>query len=131
MASQTLSANLQSTVAGGTPSTVVGEAPFAGTVTEVTFTPSAAVTGATATQRVLTLQNRGAAGSATTTVATLTYATGTNSAAFDETAFTLSGTPANLVVAEGDVLAVVETVSSTGTINPGGTVRITLERNLA
>jgi hypothetical protein len=131
MASQTLSINLQSAVASGTPSTVVGEAPYAGTVTEVTFTPSAAITGATATQRVLTLQNRGAAGSGTTTVATLTYATGTNGVAFDEQAFTLSGTPANLVVAEGDILAVVETVSSTGTANPGGKVNVVIERNLA
>jgi hypothetical protein len=108
---------------------VVAEAPFAGTVTAASFTPEAAITGDNTNTRTLTLRNTGQAGAGTTTVATLAFTTGNNGVAFDEKAFTLSGTPANLVVAEGDVLTVVETVAGSGLANPGGRVEVTFSRS--
>lgn len=108
---------------------VVGEAPFDGTVTAVTFTPEAAMTGDGTNNRTLTLQNKGQAGSATTAVATLAFTAGNNGVAFDEKAFVLSGTAANLNIVEGDILAVVETVGGTGLANPGGRIEVTLSRS--
>jgi hypothetical protein len=62
----------------------VGEAPFAGTVTNVTYTPEAAITGANTETRTFTLVNKGAAGAGTTVVATLAMTSGVNGVAFDE-----------------------------------------------
>ncbi|MGH3881952.1 MAG: hypothetical protein ACREX8_00060 [Gammaproteobacteria bacterium] len=108
---------------------VVAEAPFAGTVTAAGFTPEAAVTGDNTNTRTLTLTNKGQAGAGAVVVATIAFTTGNNGVAFDEKAFTLSGTPANLVVAEGDILVVVETVGGTGLANPGGRVEVTFARS--
>jgi hypothetical protein len=102
--------------AGSVPETTLGEAPFAGTVTEVTLISEAALTAADATARTLTLFNRGQAGAGTTVVATLvTNLAGGNWVANDEKSFTLSGTPANLNFAKGDVFEIVETVAGAGT----------------
>lgn len=114
--------------ASGTADASIGEAEAAGTVTAVTFTPDANITGATATKRTITLENRGQDGSGTTVVATLDLVTGVNPVKHDEYAFTLSGTAANLNVAAGDVLVVKEAVTSTGTANPGGRIEVTISR---
>lgn len=111
--------------AATTANQAIGEAPYDATVTGVTFAPDAAITGATATKRTLTLVNKGQDGTGTTVIATLDLVTGVNPAAFDEFAFTLSGTPANLLVNSDDVLSVQEAVTSTGTANPGGVVEVT------
>lgn len=128
-----LTRSIQSTIPALTAATtgdqVVGEAPFTGTVTAVTFTPEAAITGDNTNTRTLTLQNKGQAGSGTTTVATLAFTTGNNGVAFDEKAFTLSGTSANLNVVEGDILVVVETVGGTGLANPGGRIEVMFSRS--
>src|SRR5688572_18260120 len=90
--------------AGSVPETTIGEAPFAGTVSEVALISEAALTAADATARTLTLFNRGQAGAGTTVVATLvTNLAGGDWVANDEKLFTLSATPANLVFAAGDV----------------------------
>ncbi len=125
---QTLRARIGSQIAAGTANATIGQAPFAGTVSGITFTPDAAITGATATKRTITLENRGQDGSGTTVIGTLDLITGVNPAAFDEFAFTLSGTPANLNVAADDVIAVKEAVTSTGTANPGGVIEVTFTR---
>lgn len=114
--------------AATTADRAVDVAPFVGTVASVTFTPDAAITGATATKRTITLENRGQDGTGTTVIATLDLITGVNPAKHDEYAFTLSGTAANLNVAAGDVIAVKEAVTSTGTANPGGIVSIGYSR---
>jgi hypothetical protein len=62
-------------------------------------------------------------------VATLNFGNGTNAAAFDERAITLSGTPANLVLAAGDVLALQSLHVATGITDPAGMVRVTVSRN--
>lgn len=106
----------------------IGEAEFDGTVTAVTATFDAAVVGATATKRTLTLVNRGQSGAGTNVIATLDLVTGVNPPKSDEVAFTLSGTAANLLVTQGDVLAVVEAVTSTGTANPGARIEVKIAR---
>lgn len=106
----------------------IARAPFAGTVTAVSLLPEAAVTGATATKRTFNLVNKGQSGAGTTVVATLDLITGTDLVAFDEKPFTVAAAPAN-AVAEGDVLAVVETHASTGTAHSGGEVIIEFSRS--
>ena len=120
-----LEATVPAVAAGSDADQVLGEAPKAGRVTSVSYTPEAAITGNTTESRTLTLVNKGAAGAGTTTVATLAFTTGVNGVAFDERAFTLSATAADRVVAAGDVLAAVSThVGSTGLADPGGQVRV-------
>lgn len=106
----------------------IARAPFAGTVIGCSLIPEAAVTGATATKRTFTLVNKGQSGAGSTVIATLDLVTGTNLVAFDESAFTLAASPAT-AVAEGDILAVVETHASTGTAHSGGEVIVTFSRS--
>lgn len=112
--------------AAATSDQIVARAPHAGTVTKVALVSEAAVTGATATKRTFTLVNKGQAGAGSTVLATLDLITGTNLAAFDETAFTLGSA---LAVAEGDILALVEAVTSTGTAHSGGQVIVEITRD--
>lgn len=107
----------------------LGEAPFAGTLTSASFTPEANITGDNTNKRTLTVVNKGADGNGTTVMATLDFVTATNANDFDELAFTLSATAANKVVAEGDIIAVVEAVAGTGLANPGGLVQVELTRS--
>lgn len=110
-------ADLPATAAAGSvPETTLGEAQFAGVVTEVTVLCEAALTAADATARTLTVLNRGQAGAGTTVVATLvTNLAGGNWVANDEKAFTLTATVADRAFAAGDVFECVETVAGAGT----------------
>ncbi|MGW3491787.1 hypothetical protein [Streptomyces sp. NPDC001054] len=108
--------------------TILGQAPFAATVTKVEYVPEAAITGAATNNRSLSLVNKGQAGSGTTSVATLSLASGVNAAANDERAITLSGTAANLTLAAGDTLQWRSVHVGTGISDPGGVVRITIAR---
>jgi hypothetical protein len=108
---------------------VVGEAPFACTVTKATYVPAAAITGANTNYRSLTVTNRGQDGSGTTVVATISFTSGTNGVKDDALAITLSGTAANLVVASGDVLTVDSVHVGTGIAEPGGDVAVELTRS--
>lgn len=107
---------------------VVAEAPFAGTVTAVTFTPEATITGDNTNTRTLALHNKGASGAGATVIATLAFTTGNNGVVFDEKAFVLSGVANAVNVNESDILAVVETVAGTGLANPGGRIEVTMAR---
>jgi hypothetical protein len=103
-------------------------APFAGTVTAVTYTPVAAVTGAASpASRTLSVVNRGQAGAGTTTVASLALLGGVNLAAFDERDIPVIG--AANTVAEGDILEFRSApVGGTGLADPGGTAKIEFTR---
>jgi hypothetical protein len=101
---------------------------FPGTVTAVTYSPDATITGAATNNRTVSLVNKGQAGSGTTVVATLNFASGTNATGGDEKAIPLSGTAANLVVASGDVLEWQSTHIGTGITDPGGLVRVNIDR---
>jgi hypothetical protein len=126
----TLSASTEAAAAAADNTTIVGKAAFAGTVTAVTYTPEANITGANTDSRTVSLINKGADGNGTTVVATLAMVSGVNSLDFDDKAITLSATAADLVVADGDVLAWTSVhVGSTGLADPGGRVTVTLSRS--
>ncbi len=114
--------------AGNDDDSVIGEAPFAGTVTAVTYVPEAAITGAATNTRAVTLVNKSQDGTGTTVVATLQFDNAVNAAAYDEKPVTLSATAANLVVAAGDVLQWRSLHVGTGIADPGGIARITISR---
>jgi hypothetical protein len=64
----------------------------------------------------------------TTAVATLALTSGVNLAADRENPLTLSGTPANLTVAAGDVLEFTSVHVGTGIADPGGLVEVEISR---
>lgn len=124
---QKVQATVPAVGAAATADQTVGEAPSAGRVTSVSYTPEAAVTGAASpNSRTLTVVNKGADGSGSTTVATLALVNGVNLVAFDEKAITVTSTAADKVVAAGDVLAWVSTAvtGAGGLADPGGLVQI-------
>lgn len=126
---QVMEENAPAVAAASDKSTVLGAAPFAGTITAATYTPDAQLTGANTESRTLAIVNKGLDGNGTTSVASKAFTSGVDANDFDETAITLSGTPANLTVAAGDILAFTSThVGSTGLADPGGKVRITISR---
>jgi hypothetical protein len=113
----------------GTQTIPVAEAPFAGSVSSVSYTPISTLTGAATNYRTLRLVNKGSDGSGSTVIASLAFSgSGVVATADDEKAITLSGTAANLVVAQGDILAWDETVAGTGLDSPGGLVQVEFTR---
>lgn len=125
-----LEANHDALGAAVTGTTTVGEAPFAGTVTSVTYVPRADIVGADTNTRTLTLVNKGLDGNGTTVVATLALnaAAGTK-ADFDEHALTLSVVAGATTVAEGDILTFVSTHAASGLADPGGKVQVEVSRS--
>ena len=117
--------------AGNDLNTVAFIAPQAGTITAVTYSTVTAITGANTNTRSVTLVNKGQTGAGSTTVATLQFDSGVNTVAADEKTITLSGTPANLVVAAGDVLQWQSLHIGTGIADPGGLVAVTIAANYA
>lgn len=112
--------------AGSNLNTNVYRCPSDATVTAVTYAPVTAVTGANTNTRSVSLVNKGQSGAGSTVVATIQYNSGVNAAAADENAVTLSGTPANLNVAAGDILQWQSTAVGTGIADPGGLVCVTV-----
>lgn len=115
--------------AGNDLTTTLFEAPFAGVVTAVDYVTPTAITGANTNTRKVSLVNKGAAGLGSTEAAALQFNSGVDTVAFDKKTITLSGTPANLVVAVGDILAWVSLPIGTGIVDPGGTVLVTILRS--
>lgn len=128
---QSVQATIPSTTILADYDQTVAEAPFAGTVTAVTYTPEAAITGADSpASRTFTLVNKGQAGAGTTVIATLAMTLGVNGVAFDEKALTISATAADSVVVAGDIIAFVSThVGGTGLVDPGGRVQVEFTRS--
>lgn len=115
---------------GNSARTAVGRCPVAGTVVRVSFFATTTITGAATNNRTLSLMNGGAAGTGTTSVASKNFASGTNATAQSDTVITLSGTPANLVIAKGDVLQWDSLAVGTGIADPGGTGEIDINTSL-
>jgi hypothetical protein len=109
--------------------TLLAQSPYAGTVSAVQYVPEAAITGAATNNRTVSLVNKGQAGSGTTVVATLTFASGTNATANNEVSLTLSSTAADLVVAESDTLQWRSIANGTGLADPGGIARVSVSRS--
>jgi hypothetical protein len=111
--------------AGNSRNTNVMVVPRDSVVSAVTYAPVTAITGAATNNRTVSLVNKGQDGTGTTVIATLNFANGTNAAASDERSIPLSGTPANLEVAAGDVLQWQSAAVGTGIADPGGLVAVT------
>lgn len=126
---KTVQVRVGAVAAGSDATENLAEAPFAGTVTEATYAPDSAITGAATNNRTISIVNKGQDGTGTTVVATLQFVNATNIAASDEGSLTLSGTAANLVVAAGDVLAFVSTHVGTGIADPGGLAKVSISRS--
>lgn len=124
-----LTADVPAVAQASTASVAILEAPFAGTVTAVSFTPVANITGDSTNTRTYTLVNKGADGNGTTVIATLAMTTGVNATDFNEDALTLSAVEGATTVAEGDVLAWVSTHGASGLADPGGLVQIEITRS--
>lgn len=117
--------------AGNDLNTIVEVSGRAATVSAVTYTPLTTITGAATNNRTVNLVNLGQAGSGSTVVATLNFGNGTNATGGVPKAITLSATPANLVVAGGDVLQWQSVHVGTGIADPGGLVVVTTSPNYA
>lgn len=115
--------------AGNDLNTQVYVAPRAATVSSVVYVPVTTITGANTNTRSVSLVNLGATGSGTTVIATLQFNSGVNATAGQAKTITLSGTPANLTVAAGDVLQWQSTHVGTGIADPGGLVAISTTAN--
>lgn len=125
---QKLEAELPASATGASASATI-RAPFDGTVTSVTYAPVAAITGAATNNRTISVVNHGQAGAGTTVMATLTYASGVNAAAFDENAITLSAVAGATAFVTGDILEVKSVFNGTGIADPGGTVFVEVTRD--
>lgn len=117
--------------ANATQDYVIGEAPHAGTVSEVTIIPEAAVTAHATNYRTFRVVNKGQAGAGTTVVASFATDTVTTDdlAAFDEKTVTLSAVAGATTVAAGDVLVADETVAASGVAHGGYTIKVTIDRS--
>jgi hypothetical protein len=98
-------------------------------VTKISYTPNANITGVNTDTRKIAVVNKALDGSGTTEVGALQFNSAVNATAYDEKAVTLSGTAANLVVAEGDILLFASTVVGNGLADPGGHVILEFTRS--
>lgn len=128
---QVIEATVPAAGAAVTQDQVIGKAPFDGTVTAVAVISEAAVVANATNFRTLRVLNKGQAGAGATVVASLALDTPTTDdlAAFDEKSIPLSGTPANLAVVAGDVLAADETVAASGLAHSGYKIRVEISRS--
>jgi hypothetical protein len=128
---QTLRAQVPAVTILATTVTPVAEAPFAGTVSGVSYTPIADVTGAASpASRTISLINKGADGNGTTVVASLALLGAVNMSDYDEKTITLSVVAGATTVAAGDILAWSSAaVGGTGLVDPGGMVQIEITRS--
>lgn len=114
--------------AAATDTSPIARVEKAGKVSSVTFIPDAAITGADTDTRKVSLVNTGQDGSGTTEIAALQFDSGVDAAKDDEKTITLTATTADRVVAAGDVLAWKSAKVGTGMDDPGGLVRIKIDR---
>jgi hypothetical protein len=122
--------NVPGMATAGTDDTIIlSEVPFAGTVTSVTYTPDAAITGAATNHRAVRLINRGAAGTGTTVIAELAFDNGVNAVAGDELTIPLSAVAGATTVAAGDILSWFSDAILTGIADPGGLVQVEISRS--
>lgn len=107
----------------------IGRLPFAATLIEAFYIAEADITGVNTNTRRHAIVNKLLDGNGNVEMASLQYNAGVNTTDFDEKDLTLSGVPANLVGAEGDIIAFRSGVVGTGLADPGGTVVCVFSRN--
>ena len=108
--------------AGESETTYIYTIEAEGDVTGAVYIPNDDIAGAATDNRKLSLVNGGANGQGSTEMAALSFTSGTDAAAGDEKALSLSGTSANLEVSDGDQLIWKSAKVGTGIEDPGGTV---------
>ena len=113
--------------ANASKTVIFGKVIDAGTVTAVSYTPVADLTGHASNNRTLNLVNKGQAGTGSTVIATITTTVANSLTGYDEKALTLSATAANLEVAAGDILAWASVHNASGVADPGGTVYLAVD----
>lgn len=117
-------------VAQAVTSTIpVAVAPFAGTIGAASYIADANITGAATNTRKLNLVNKGQSGAGALVPASKQFDAGVNAVANDETPLTLSGTASDLVVAQGDVIALTSAAVGTGLADPGGLIEVVFSRS--
>lgn len=132
---QTREASTVGCAAATDQNTIIGQIPYAATVTAVYYIPQAGVTGLTlaTASRTYTVVNRGSSavsGTGTVGVATLINAVsgaGVNLVDNVRLDFTLA-TAASLVCASGDVLELTSVHTTTGVLDPGGKIVVAFSR---
>lgn len=125
---RTIQQNVASVATASDDDTVIGQAEFDATVTDVEYIAEAAITGANTNSRTFSLINAGQAGAGTTVIATLAMVSGVNAAANNERDITLSATAADRLVTAGDTLVWRSDSIGTGIADPGGVVKVALTR---
>jgi hypothetical protein len=108
---------LEAFAISATVTVFIGKMPVKGTVVGASIVSDTAVTASDTNYWSLQVTNKGQAGSGSTAIATkTTMATGGVSlTAYVEQALALSGTPANLVVAAGDIIVLTLTKTASAT----------------
>jgi hypothetical protein len=98
------------------------------TVTSITYTTVAAITGAVTNTRTFNVFNRKGDNTGVALVATLAMVNAVNTVQNVPKTIVLSATPANLDLAAGDVLTLQSLHVGTGIADPGGLVQVTVSR---
>ena len=93
-------------------------------VTAIRFLCEDAITGHATNYATLSLVNKELDGAGTDEIASFAFDTPTTDdvAAFDEKALTLNGTPANLLLAAGEVVTLKKAVAATGMVISGSVI---------
>lgn len=114
---------------------LAGPMPFAGTVTGVQYVPNATQAGGIdVNHRMLRVFNRGAAGTATASVAVLDLTSANaNGTLIDNSAasFSLATSTALLAFTAGDVFEYQSSMSATGMNDPGGRAILSVSRAIS
>lgn len=124
---RTISFVAPATATAASASLVLGEVPFDGVVTAVTYTPNTGIAGANTNTRRVAVLNLGQAGAGTTLVADVQFNAGVNSVSGDELALTLAAA-GNRNVVEGDELQFQSNAVGTGIADAGGLVQVEITR---
>lgn len=109
--------------------TPLDRAPFAGSVSGVTYAPNADITGVNTNTRLVSLINKGQDGNGSTVIASLQFNSGVNALDFDDKDITLSVVANATNVAAGDILVWSSAAVSAGLADPGGLVTVTYSRS--
>ena len=97
-------------------------------ITEAAFQGDAAHSGADTNNMILQFRNKGVLGTGTTGItATKEYDSGTDLVAFLSDALVLSTTAADLIIDDGETVALNKTESGTGLASPKGIATLTYE----
>lgn len=112
--------------AGTDQTTIIGKVGRAGVLAAASLLPATTSAFDGTNYRIYTLTNLGQAGAGSTSMATLDTSAVALTAK-TERAMALSGTPANLAVAAGDILAIVETHAGTGVAHGGALFDSTID----